>query len=173
MNRLNWNLKKLVLPVLLTCMVASIGFAQEEISDDVLRAYAQMEYEVESFKTQKTDELISLKTEQAKAKFGSIKRYKEVKSAYGDEAKMQALNVTDEEKTAFDEMITQEKEIVNSIKEFKVEKIKGENGIGAGVYNKVSKALKADAALEEKYQTFYEEVKTATTTDEEGQGSDM
>ncbi|WP_420315771.1 hypothetical protein [Ekhidna sp.] len=95
-------------------------------------------------------------------------RFVEIKSAKGDSVKLQEIEVTTEELTAFETIQVNYDSMTASFKEVYIGKIKED--IGAGLYNKLKKALKADANIKTQYKAVYDALKeesAATEEDEE------
>ncbi|MEO1052198.1 MAG: hypothetical protein AAFX87_16315 [Bacteroidota bacterium] len=165
---------RLAMVTLLSFGLFSVSLAQDAVTDEELTSYAAMEDAVKQFKISKTAELKDWKTEFTKEKLGSVKRYNDLKKTKGDEAKLQELEATEEEIAYLAEIKAKEDELKEGIRALKIDLIKGENGIGAGVYNKVKKALKADADLKAKLEAKMQEIEAnreATETEEDTAGT--
>ena len=81
-------------------------------------------------------------------------RFVKIKKAKGDSVELQAIEAQPEEVAAFEKIQMNYDSMTSSFKEVYVGKIKGD--IGAGLYNKVKKALKSDADTKTRYQAIYD-----------------
>ena len=140
------------------------------ITDDELKKYAVvMDYAAqEKERMQKEyNEMI-----QAEELMKGGRRFQELKGAKGDEAKLAELEATEEEIAAFDGIQTNYQEMVSSFKEVYTAKIKDKEQLGAGLYNRIGKALKADEEVKGRYEAILEGVKAerkeAEPVEEEG-----
>ncbi|OYX14784.1 MAG: hypothetical protein B7Z16_14105, partial [Algoriphagus sp. 32-45-6] len=138
----------------------------EEVSEEDLKKYAAMEVKTAQFVAAKTDELRKMIVENEIFQGGA--RYNEIKAAWGDEAKMNEANVTDEEKAAYQAVQDFQSSLTDTVKEYKTELIMDEEVLGAGTYNKVLAATKEDPAIKEKLDQLINELKEEA--EEDGQG---
>ncbi len=100
------------------------------------------------------------------------RRFKEIKDAKGDDAKLQELSVTEDELAVFNSIQEEYDAMVATFKEAYTAKIKDKEVLGAGLYNRIRKALKADAELKTRYEAIYETVKAEATEGEEDPSTD-
>jgi len=145
-------------------IVNSPAVAQEdEITDDELMLYATVMNKIDSMKEDmkvKYNDLI--KSEEL---MDEGRRFNELKSAKGDEAKLAEISATEEEIVVFDKIQEAYDTMVADFKEVYPTLIKDE--LGAAVYNKVKKGLKADPDLKMKYEEIVDSLKP-----EEGEDGD-
>jgi len=95
------------------------------------------------------------------------RRFKELKSAKGDETKLAEIKATEEEISVYN---TIQEEYVSMTNDFKAAYptiIKEE--LGAGVYNKVKKALKSDADMKTRYEEIAASLQTENSDSERGE----
>lgn len=161
------NLKKrftLIIGALVMIMASNFNLVAQdaEITDDELKLYATVMGKIDGMKAEmKTKYNALIKNEES---MNGGRRFKEIKSAKGDEAKLAEINVTEEEMSIFNKI---QEEYASMTKEFKATYptlIKDE--LGAGVYNKVKKALKSDSDLKEKYDTIVASLQSQDVADE-------
>lgn len=134
-----------------------------EVSDDELMLYATVMNKIDSMKNDmQTKYNDMIKNEEA---MDGGRRFKELKTANGDEGKLAEINATEEEIAIFDSIQEGYEKLLSDFKTAYPALIKDE--LGAGVYNKVKKALKADADLKTKYNEILESLKP-----EEGEEED-
>ncbi|WP_424963944.1 hypothetical protein [Ekhidna sp.] len=144
--------------LLLVCLVAGFGLAkaQEEASftDEELTKYATVMVWAEAEKEQMTetynDWINNDETLEAA-------RFVKIKSAKGDSVKLQEIEVTEEELVAFEQIQANYDSMTASFKEVYVGKIKED--IGAGLYNRLRKAMRGNADLKARYQAVYDGLK--------------
>ncbi|MEQ6118456.1 hypothetical protein [Reichenbachiella sp. MALMAid0571] len=145
-------------------IVNSPAVAQDdEITDDELMLYATVMNKIDSMKEDmkvKYNDLI--KSEEL---MDEGRRFNELKSAKGDEAKLAEISATEEEIAVFDKIQEAYDTMVADFKEVYPTLIKDE--LGAAVYNKVKKGLKADPDLRTKYEEIVDSLKP-----EEGEDGD-
>ncbi len=149
-------MKKLFFTMLMTVAFAPFLQAQDnEITDDDLRKYAILNQAIEYMKKDISIEVNKM----IKAQEGITgKRYKELASAKGDEAKLAELGATEPEKKFL--------ELINKFKADRLEAIKRVNsdlatkmvGNGGKTYKAIKAALKTDADLQARYQAILAQV---------------
>ncbi|WP_420575364.1 hypothetical protein [Ekhidna sp.] len=152
--------------LLLICLVAGIGLAkaQDEASftDEELTKYATVMVWAQMEKEQMTetynDWINNDETLEAA-------RFVKIKSANGDSLKLQEIKVTDEEIVAFEQIQVNYDSMTASFKEVYVGKIKED--IGAGLYNRLKKAMRGDADLKARYQAVYDGLMNEQSATEE------
>ena len=145
-------------------IVNSPAVAQEdEITEDELMLYATVMNKIDSMKEDmkvKYNDLI--KSEEL---MDEGRRFNELKSAKGDETKLAEISATEEEIAVYDKIQVAYDEMVSDFKSVYPTLIKDE--LGASVYNKVKKGLKADPDLKTKYEEIVDSLKP-----EEGEEGD-
>lgn len=134
-----------------------------EVSDDELMLYATVMNKIDSMKNDmQTKYNDMIKNEEA---MDGGRRFKELKSAKGDEGKLAEINATEEEIAIFDSIQEGYEKLLSDFKTAYPALIKDE--LGAGLYNKVQKALKADADLKTKYNELLESLKPEESEEED------
>lgn len=134
-----------------------------KVSDDELMLYATVMNKIDSMKNDmQTKYNDMIKNEEA---MDGGRRFKELKSANGDEGKLAEINATEEEIAIFDSIQEGYEKLLSDFKTAYPALIKDE--LGAGVYNKVKKALKADADLKTKYNEILESLKPEESEEED------
>lgn len=83
-------------------------------------------------------------------------RFVEIKSTKGDSLKLQEIAVTADEMVAYEKIQVNYDSMTASFKEVYIGKIKED--IGAGLYNSLKKALKADADVKARYKVVYDAI---------------
>ncbi len=155
----------------LFALVGISAFAQDEaVTDEDLQKYANVEVMTSTYVDSKTEELRNMILNNEVIDGGA--RYNEIKAAWGDEAKMAEANVTEEEKAAFQAVKDFQDSLQDSVKEYKTELIMDAEVLGAGTYNKVLAATKADPAVKEKLDKMIAEMKAAQAAEKEGQAEE-
>jgi len=134
--------------------------AQDEapLTDEELKKYATvMDYADQEKERLKNDynEMI-----QAEELMDGGRRFKELKDAQGDEAKLAEIKATPEEIEVFNKIEAANEENIAAFKEAYTEKIKDNNQLGAGLYNRITKELKTDEELKARYTAILEEVQS-------------
>ncbi|WP_143961010.1 hypothetical protein [Litoribacter populi] len=151
-----------VLAILLAGLMNVNAYAQteansDEITEEELEKFAAMEDSVMAFYESKNEELVDMiKNNETIEGAG---RYNEIKAAWGDEEKMEAANVTDEEKEAYQEILDFMEELAKEVRELKTNIIMDKDQLGAATYNKINKAMKEDPEMKEKVDTKIAEKK--------------
>lgn len=150
-------MKKLIL---FGAIFALLGFSvyaqdvvvEEAITDEEMTKFANVEVLTSDFVEGKNKELVDMITNNEV--LGGGARYNEIKAAWGDEAKMTAINVTPEEKEAYQGILDFMTSMKQVVVEFKTELIKNDSILGIATYNKVNKAIKEDPATKEKMNSL-------------------
>ncbi|WP_339926093.1 hypothetical protein [uncultured Cyclobacterium sp.] len=168
-------MKKLLGLALLFCGL--IGFnaqaqdeAVEEITDEEIAKFAAMEDSVMAFYDQKNEELISMIKENEV--IDGAGRYNEIKDAWEDEAKLAEIEITDEEKVAYEAILEFMGSLSTEVRELKIGLIKNDDVLGIATYNKVNKAMKANPEVKEKVDSVMADLKEKRTPAEEESTSD-
>lgn len=150
-------MKKLIL---FGAIFALLGFSvyaqdvvvEEAITDEEMTKFANVEVMTSDFVEGKNKELVDMITNNEV--LGGGARYNEIKAAWGDEAKMTAINVTQEEKEVYQGILDFMTSMKQVVVEFKTELIKNDSILGIATYNKVNKAIKEDPATKEKMNSL-------------------
>ena len=134
--------------------------AQDEapLTDDELKKYAMVMDFADQEKAKLKESYNAMIQEQELMTGG--KRFKELKAAGGDEAKLSEIGATPEEIEVFNTIEAANNENIAAFKEAYTAKIKDKEQLGAGLYNRISKALKADEELKGRYAAILESVKS-------------
>jgi len=137
-------------------IVNSPAAAQDdEITDDELMLYATVMNKIDSMKEDmKVKYNDFIKSEEL---MDEGRRFNELKSANGDETKLAEISATEEEIAVYDKIQEAYDAMVADFKEVYPTLIKDE--LGAAVYNKVKKGLKADPDLKTKYEEIVDSLK--------------
>lgn len=155
-------MKKIILFGALFAFLGFSAYAQEvAVADSVtveeMTKFAKVEVMTADFVAGKNKELVEMITNNEV--LGGGARYNEIKAAWGDEAKLAAINVTPEEKVAYQgilDFMTSMKEVVVG---YKTDLIKNDSILGIATYNKVNKAIKEDPAMKEKMDLLINSLK--------------
>ena len=136
-------------------MMGLAAYAQDEaVTDEELAKFANVEVMTSNYVNAKTEELRNMILNNENIDGGA--RYNEIKAAWGDEAKMTEAKVTDVEKAAFQAVKDFQDSLQESVKGYKTDLIMDDTILGAGTYNKVNSAIKADPALKSKLDAMIE-----------------
>jgi len=167
-------MKKLrFLALLFVGFMSFSAFAQdeaEEITEEELMRFAVMEDSVMAFFEQKNDELIDLIRNNDV--IDGAGRYNEIKAAWDDEDKLAEIEITDEEKTAYEEILAFMSSVQDEVREFKIDLIKNDEVLGVATFNKVNKAMKENPEIKEKVDTLQAELKEKRSSEEDGVSAD-
>lgn len=155
-------MKKIILFGALFAFLGFSAYAQEvAVADSVtveeMTKFAKVEVMTADFVEGKNKELVEMITNNEV--IGGGARYNEIKAAWGDETKLAAINVTPEEKVAYQgilDFMTSMKEVVVG---YKTDLIKNDSILGIATYNKVNKAIKEDPAMKEKMDLLINSLK--------------
>jgi len=155
-------MKKIILFGSLFAFLGFSAYAQEvAVADSVtieeMTKFAKVEVMTADFVEGKNKELVEMITNNEV--IGGGARYNEIKAAWGDETKLAAINVTPEEKVAYQgilDFMTSMKEVVVG---YKTDLIKNDSILGIATYNKVNKAIKEDPAMKEKMDLLINSLK--------------
>jgi uncharacterized protein YktA (UPF0223 family) len=119
-----------------------------DITDDELKLYATVMAKIDGMKSEMKTKYNALIKDEPSMNGG--RRFKELKTAKGDEAKLAAISATEEEITVYNKIQVEYASMTTDFKAAYPSIIKDE--LGAGVYNKIKKALKTDSELKSKYE---------------------
>jgi hypothetical protein len=144
--------------------------AAEEITDEEIAKFAAMEDSVMAFYEQKNEELISMIKDNEV--IDGAARYNEIKDAWEDEAKLAEIEITDEEKAAYEEVMEFMGSLSTEVRELKIGLIKNDDVLGIATYNKVNKAMKENPEIKEKVDSLMAELKEKRSPEEEESASD-
>jgi hypothetical protein len=155
-------MKKLIL---FGALIAVFGFSayaqevavEEAVTEEEMTKFANVEVMTSDFVEGKNKELVDMITNNPV--LGGGARYNEIKAAWGDEAKMTSINVTPEEKVAYQGILDFMTSMKQVVVEFKTELIKNDSILGIATYNKVNKAIKEDPATKEKMDSLINALK--------------
>jgi hypothetical protein len=138
-------------------------FAQEkvEISDEEIRQYAIVMDSIDIMKAALQTEYNRIVKEDELMDGG--RRYMEIEKVAGDPEKLAALNLTEEEKMAYDQIKARYNELVAGFKADYTTLIKEE--LGAAIYNKISKAIPKNPEVKAKYEEFLSQIQNEKKTD--------
>ncbi len=150
-------MKKLILFGALFAFLGLSAYAQEvvveeAVTEEEMTKFAKVEVMTSDFVEGKNKELVDMITNNAV--LGGGARYNEIKAAWGDEAKMTAINVTPEEKVAYQGILDFMTSMKQVVVEYKTGLIKNDTILGIATYNKVNKAIKEDPAAKEKMDSL-------------------
>lgn len=150
------KIKLLLLAFGLLVFGGNLAYAQDEITDNDLRKYAVLSQAIEYMKKDISIELNKM----IKAQEGMTgQRYKELASAKGDEAKLDAMEAKDYEKqfiNLVNEFMDDRKEAIKSVNSDLATKMVGDKG---KTYKQIKAELGTDEALEARYDAILAEVK--------------
>lgn len=156
-------MKKTWMFILLFGGLSLAGFAQETttaedaISDEDLKKFATVEVMTSEFVEKKTNELKDMILNNEVIEGGA--RYNEIKAAWGNAAKEEEINLTDDERVAFKAIKDFQDALQQSVFDYKTELIKDDEVLGISTYNKVNGAIKENPALKEKLDQLVAEMK--------------
>jgi hypothetical protein len=160
---------------LMLSFVSVTVFAQEEsevVTDEEIAKFAVMEDSVMAFYEKKNEELIDMIRNNEVIEGAG--RYNEIKAAWDDEEKMAEIEVTEEEKAAYEDILAFMASLGDEVRELKIELIKNDDVLGVATFNKVNKAIKEDPEVKEKVESLQAELKekrSANEEDESGTGA--
>jgi len=162
-----WNSHVLcmVLGVMAFCVLNTQAQDEISITDEELMKYALvMDYANQEKGRLKDDYNAMIQAEEL---MSGGRRFKELKGAGGDEEKLAELEATPEEIEVFNKIESANNENIGAFKGAYTTKIKDKEQLGAGLYNKINKALKTDEELKSRYGTIMESVQSERASAEE------
>lgn len=130
---------------------------EEEVTDEDLKKFANVEVMTSEYVEQKTEELKDMILNNEVIDGGA--RYNEIKAAWGDAAKETEIKLTEEERAAYKAIKDFQDSLQESVVEYKTELIKDDAVLGVSTYNKVNGAIKEDPAMKEKLDQMVAEMK--------------
>jgi hypothetical protein len=158
--------KVFVLLFLMLGFVSIKSMAQdevEEVTEEEIMKFAAMEEAVAFYLQEKQVQLVNMiKSDET---IGGAGRYNEIKAAWGKEDKLAEINITEEEKAAYQNIQDFMDSLGEDVKNYKVELIMDAEVLGAATYNKVTKAMSADPSLKEKVDSQITELKEKRASD--------
>lgn len=135
-------------------------FAQDEgdeVTEEEMQKFAAMEANFNSYIQVKQDSLVEMiKTDE---ELGGAARYNEIKAAWGDEEKLAEINITEEEKGAFQSIQDYVDNLGKDASQYKKDMIMDNEVLGAATYNKVMKAMSEDPSIKDKVDSMIAEIK--------------
>jgi hypothetical protein len=138
---------------------------QEEVTEEEMMKFAVMEESVAAYLNEKQENLIDMiKNDET---LGGAARYNEIKAAWGKEDKLGEINVTAEEREAFQTIQSYVDSLGKDVVKYKTDLIMDQEVLGAATYNKVKKAMDSDPTVKEKVDTMIVELKEKRV-DEDG-----
>ncbi|AWW28670.1 hypothetical protein DN752_00105 [Echinicola strongylocentroti] len=156
--------------LLMMCLMSVGAQAQQEnteaeaVTDEEIEKFASMKDSVNHFMEVKQAELESMIKDN---EIFDVARYNEIKEAWGDDAKLAEINITDEEKAEYAKILETKNSLSDVIKERMIALIKDDEVLGAATYNKVNAAMKTDPEVKAKVDELIAEKASARTPEEE------
>jgi len=143
----------LILCVAFFALTANTLFAQEQITDEELQKYAVTMDSIEHMKGSLLDEIGTMvKSNEAITN----ERYNELSKIIEDDAKLAEAKATPEEIAFIKEVAA--KKAAGTAEISKTFQTMAKEYVGAATYNKVKKALKADADVKNRYQAYLQDL---------------
>lgn len=157
----------LVFGMLVACLaLCPNAIAQDaEITDELLTQYAQVTVKIDSLKSNMKSRISEAVKSNELMEGGKL--YNKLNKAKGDEALLAEIGASEEQMAAYTEIQGNITTYKAEFKEQYTAVVK--DLIGAGPYNKVKKALKADPALKGKYEDI---VASLTPTEESAESEE-
>lgn len=144
-------MKKFVLITTIFAVYNTVTAQENKFSDEELKNYASVMVWAEAEKGRMTDLYNGWINNNQNL---DPARFVEIKNTYGDSLKMETLYASEVELEAFALIQSNYDSMTNAFKEVYISKIKED--IGAGLYNSMKKALKADTDLKIRYSDLYD-----------------
>jgi hypothetical protein len=149
---MTFQIRILLFGLLFWCS-AQVVVAQEDTTQVVLTdadwsKYAQIELMTSKFMAEKTQELKDWIS--AKEGLGGGARYNQIKGAWGNAKKEQAIALTDKERAAYQEALAFQKSMQQKVIEFQAGLIRDEKLLGLKLFEEISKAIQDNPSLKEK-----------------------
>lgn len=156
----------LVFGMIITCLaVCPQLLAQDaEVTDEELTQYAQVSAKIDSLKENMKSRINDAVKSNELMEGGKL--YNQLNKAGNDEEKIAEIGATEEQLAAYNEIQENITAFKAEFKEQYTAVVKDE--IGAGVYNKVKKALKSDAGVKSRYDEILASL-TEETEEVEGE----
>jgi len=155
----------MVFGAMIFCAINIQAQDEEPVTDEELTKYALvMDYADQEKEILKTDYNAMIQAEES---MEGGRRFKELKSAAGDETKLAEIEATPEEIETYSKIESANAENITAFKEAYTTRIKDKEQLGAGLYNKITKALKTDEELKARYGTILESIQNERVSAEE------
>jgi translation initiation factor 2B subunit (eIF-2B alpha/beta/delta family) len=160
--------KFIVLAFLMIGLISMQAIAQdteeEEVTEDEMRKFAAMEDDFNAYLQVRQDSLVTMiKSDET---LGGAARYNEIKAAWGDEEKLSEIEITDEEREAFQKIQDYVDNLGQDASQYKKDKIMDPEVLGAATYNKVMKAMSSDPSVKEKIDSMISEMRKKRDSDD-------
>ena len=154
----------LVFGLLIACLtICPKTIAQDtDVTTEELTQYAQVTAKIDSLKADMKAKISEAVKSNEQMDGG--KMYNQLNKAKGDEAKIAETGATEEQLAAYAQIQEEIKTYKATFKEQYTAVVKDE--IGAGTYNKVKKALKADAEIKSQYDEIVASMTSSAESDE-------
>ena len=129
-------------------VVAQEDTTQVVLTDADWSKYAQIEVKTSKFMAEKTQELKDWIS--AKEGLGGGARYNQIKGAWGNAKKEQAIALTEKEREAYQEALAFQNSMQQKVVVFQAELIRDEKLLGLKLFEQISKAIQDNPSLKEK-----------------------
>ena len=129
-------------------VVAQEDTTQVVVTDADWSKYAQIEVMTSKFMAEKTQELKDWIS--AKEGLGGGARYNQIKGAWGNAKKEQAIALTEKEREAYQEALAFQNSMQQKVVVFQAELIRDEKLLGLKLFEQISKAIQHNPSLKEK-----------------------
>ncbi|MDQ3393573.1 MAG: hypothetical protein M3512_05605 [Bacteroidota bacterium] len=149
------------------CIFATSSTFAQSVSDDELNKYAVVMDSIDAMKRNIQDDYNAMIQEEELMQGG--RRFVEIQQVGDDSVRLTELNVTEMELEAFNKIQEKYTEMTTDFKESYTNLIKED--LGAALYNKVTKALKDDSEVKNRYDSILEEVKAEGTEESDETGT--
>lgn len=171
MKKMNY-LKNAILSTLLVMAIAvAPAYAQDEgeITDEELATYAMVMDSIDVMKQKIQDDLNAMIQSEETMKGG--RRYLEIQKAAGDPEKLAELEVTEEEQMVYDNIQAKYEEMTANFKESYTKLI--QDRLGGTLYNDITKALRDNGEVKERYDAISARQKESKGTDTDTAGTEI
>lgn len=129
--------------------------AEEEVTDEELQTYAMVMDSIDAMKENIQEEYNNLI--QAEELMQGGRRFVEIQGAIQDSLKLKELEVTEEEKMAYENIQAEYEVMTAEFKENYTNLIKDE--LGGTAYNKITKAISSDGEVKTRYEAILSKIK--------------
>jgi len=130
--------------------------AAEEVTEEELMKFAAMEDSVTAFYEMRNEEIFEMIKNHEVIEPA---RYNEIKAAWGNDAELEKISITTEERDAYQAILDSIDAVKKEVTELKVSLIKDDEILGVPTYNKVNKAYKENPEIKEKVDSLTAELK--------------
>lgn len=158
-----------VVAVIFSGSFTAVNAQSEEVTDEELETYAMVMDSIDAMKANIQAEYNNLI--QAEDLMQGGRRFVEIQTAAQDSLKLQELEVTTEEKMAYDNIQAQYETMTAEFKENYTNLIKDE--LGGTAYNKITKAISSDQEVKTRYEEILSQVKEEREGAVEGAESEV